>query len=85
VREIFTEFFRNCITTIMQIMDQFIDNDPDYEPSCKARRGVLERTYCCRDLLCERILKKRKSTLDASIMKKPRFADDPQPGSSSGV
>jgi hypothetical protein len=78
-----TEFLSNSITAIMQIMDQFIDNDPDWERSNKARRGVLDMISCYRELLRDRKLMKRQSTLDAYIKKKPRFAEDPQPGSSS--
>jgi hypothetical protein len=31
VRDLTTEFLSNSITTITQIMDQSIDNDPDWE------------------------------------------------------
>jgi hypothetical protein len=37
---------------------------------------------CYRELLRERKLKKKQSNLDA-YFKKPRFAEDPQPGPSS--
>jgi len=83
VRDLTTEFLSNTITAITQIMDQFIDNDPDWERSNQAKRGVLDMTSCYRELLRERKLKKRQSTLDAYIKKKPRFAEDPQPGPSS--
>jgi hypothetical protein len=83
VRDLATGFLSNSITTITQIMDQFIDNDPDWERSNKAKRGVLDVTSCYRELLSERKLKKRQSTLDAYIKKKPRFAEEPQLGPSS--
>jgi hypothetical protein len=44
---------------------------------------VFVTTSCYRELLRERKLKKRQSTLDAYIKKKQRFAEDPQPGPSS--
>jgi hypothetical protein len=83
VRDLTTEFLSNSITAIKQIMDQLIDNDPDWERSNKAKRGVLNITSCYRELLRERKLKKRQSTFDAYIKKKPRFTEDPQPGPSS--
>jgi hypothetical protein len=83
VRDLTTEFLSNSITAITQIMDQSIDNDPDWERSNKAKRGVLDMISCYRELLRERKLKKRQSTLDAYTKKTPRFAEDPQPGPSS--
>jgi hypothetical protein len=64
-------------------MDQFIDNDPDWERSSKAKRDVLDVTSCYRELLREGNLKKRQSTLDTYIKKNPRFAEDTQSGPSS--
>jgi hypothetical protein len=64
-------------------MDQFIDNDPDWQRRSKAKRGVLDMISCYRELLRETTRKKRQSTFDAYIKKKPRFAEDPQPGPSS--
>jgi hypothetical protein len=83
VRDLITEFLSNSISAIMQIMDQFIDNDPYWERRNKAKRGVLDMTSCYRELLSERKLKKRQSTLDAYIKKKPRFTEEPQPSPSS--
>jgi hypothetical protein len=59
-------------------MYQFIDDGPDYERSSKARRGVLEIISYYRE-------NSRKTTPDACIMKRPRFAEYPQPDASSGV
>jgi hypothetical protein len=64
------EFLSNSITAIMQIMDQFIDNDPDWERSNKAKRGVLYMKSCYQELFHEKI----QSTLDVYIKTKPRFA-----------
>jgi hypothetical protein len=50
VRKISTKFLRNSITTITQMVDQFIDNDPDFEGSSKARQGVLKMISCYRRL-----------------------------------
>jgi hypothetical protein len=60
VRELPTEFFSNSITTITQIVDQFTDNNPDYERSSKARRGVLEMIPWYQELLRDRKLQKRQ-------------------------
>jgi len=83
VRDLTIEFLSSSITAITQITDQFIDNDPDWEQSIKAKQGVLDMISCYRELLRERKVKKRQSTLEAYIKKKPRFAEDPQPGPSS--
>jgi hypothetical protein len=64
-------------------MDQFIDNDLDWQRSSKAKRGVHDMISCYQELLHERKLKKRQSTLDAYIKKKQRFAEDPQTTPSS--
>jgi hypothetical protein len=40
-------------------MDQFIDNDPDWERINKAKRGVLDMISFYRELLRERKLKKK--------------------------
>jgi hypothetical protein len=68
VTDLTTEFLSNTITAIKLIMDQFIDNDPDWEQSNKAKQGVLDMISCYRELLCERKLK-RQSTLNAYIKK----------------
>ena len=85
VRELSAEFLTNSITVIMQIVDQAIYIDPNYEWRSTAWRGDTEMICCYWELLHERKLKKRKSTLDAYITKKPKFIEDPQPGPSSGL
>jgi hypothetical protein len=40
-RKISTKFLTNSISTIMKLMDQFIDNDPDYVRRSKARQGKV--------------------------------------------
>jgi hypothetical protein len=85
VRELSTESLSKNITAIAQAMDHFIDNGPDYERNSKAKRGALEIIFCYLELIRERKLKKGQSTVDAYIMKKPRFTEDPQPVPSSAV
>jgi hypothetical protein len=41
-REVSTELLSTGTTAITQIMDQFIDNNPDYWKSSKAWQGVLQ-------------------------------------------
>ena len=69
----------------MQIMDQFIDNDPDNECSPKAKQDKVFLKYPA----IKKIKKKKKvrwgQTLDVCIMKKPRILEDTQPGLSSDV
>ncbi|KRY26886.1 hypothetical protein T01_10496 [Trichinella spiralis] len=60
VRTLTTEFLKNIITNSAQIMDQFVEQDTDYEQSSKARRGVLEMISCYHAILHQRN-KKRDS------------------------
>jgi len=60
VRELPTEFLSNSITTITQIVDQFTDNNPDYERRSKARRGVTEMIPWYQELLRDRKPQKRQ-------------------------
>jgi hypothetical protein len=41
VRELSKEFLSKSISMIMQIMDQFADNDPDNECSPKAKQNKV--------------------------------------------
>jgi uncharacterized protein YbaA (DUF1428 family) len=77
VRELCTEFLSTAIT---QIVNQFTDNGTNYERSAKAKRDALEVISCYRENS-----KKRRSRLDVRVMKKPRFAEDPQLATLSGV
>ncbi|KRY22439.1 Tigger transposable element-derived protein 1 [Trichinella patagoniensis] len=43
VRTLTTEFLKNIITNSAQIMDQFVEQDTDYEQSSKARRETQDR------------------------------------------
>lgn len=36
-KDLSTEFLSSSITTITKIMDQFVDNDPDWERNSKVR------------------------------------------------
>jgi hypothetical protein len=58
VRDLTTEFLSNSITSIAQIMDQFIDNDPDWERINKAKRGVLHMISCYRECFLRENLRK---------------------------
>jgi hypothetical protein len=77
VRELSTEFVNNSITAVTQALDQYIDNYLEYEQICKAEQDVLEMISFDRELPHERKLKK-KITIDAYVVKKPRFAEDLQ-------
>jgi hypothetical protein len=46
VRDLTIEFLSSSITAITQITDQFIDNDPDWEQSIKAKEDVLDMISC---------------------------------------
>ncbi|KRY41007.1 hypothetical protein Tsp_02220 [Trichinella spiralis] len=54
VRTLTTEFLKNIITNSAQIMDQFVEQDTDYEQSSKSRRGVLEMISCYHAILHQR-------------------------------
>ncbi|KRY48942.1 Protein tincar [Trichinella britovi] len=52
----FPEFPKNSITNITEIMDQFIEQDPEDERSYKARQDVLEMISCYQEILHKRKL-----------------------------
>lgn len=79
-KELATGFLSKSLITINEIVDQIVANDPDFERSTKARRGVLDAISCYRQLLQER-RRKRQMTLDHFIAKKSRVSEEPGPSS----
>ncbi|KRZ19150.1 hypothetical protein T11_9523 [Trichinella zimbabwensis] len=72
----------NSITKITEIMDhQFVEQDPDYERSSKARRNILERISCYEEIVHQRKFKKRQLIVDAFITKKPKGKPKASPSS----
>ncbi|GFY46123.1 tigger transposable element-derived protein 1-like [Trichonephila inaurata madagascariensis] len=41
-KELSMAFLKRSLTTIPEIMDQFVENDPNFDRSSKARRGVID-------------------------------------------
>lgn len=80
--ELTSNFLSKSISTITRIMDQFVENDPDYERSSKARQDIMESISCYQELLCER-KRKKETTVDGNITKIPKMSRDPQSCSSS--
>ncbi|GFY42485.1 hypothetical protein TNIN_416961 [Trichonephila inaurata madagascariensis] len=52
-KELSVASVKRSLTTITKIMDQFVENDPNFDRSSKARRGVI---FTCQQLLTERKL-----------------------------
>ena len=52
--ELPTDFLKKSLATITEIMDQFIQNDSNFDRSSKARRGVIDAMSCYRQLLAEK-------------------------------
>ena len=56
-------FVKRSLTTITEIMDQFVKNDPNFDRSSKARWGVIDALSTYQQLLTER-KRKTQTTLD---------------------
>lgn len=82
-KELTTEFLSNSLATITQIMEQFVENDPDDERSSKVKRGVMSMLSCYHEMLKERRLRKRQTTLNHFIFKKTKVNEEPTPGPST--
>ena len=50
------EFVKRSLTSITEIMDQFVEKDPNFDRSSKARRGVIDALSAYQELLTERKL-----------------------------
>lgn len=68
-KELSMAFVKRSLTTITEIMDQFVENDPNFDRSSKARRGALS-TY--QQLLTE-CKRKTQTTLDAFLTKRQKI------------
>jgi hypothetical protein len=67
------------INKIMDAFDLFIENDADFDRSTAVKRVVVDAISCYKELLREKKLRARQSTLDAFFKEE----DVPQPGPSS--
>lgn len=74
VQELNTEFINNSINAITQVMNRFIENDPDTIRSQKARRDVLKAINCYQEILRDR---KRQSGIKAYILKRQKMSEGP--------
>jgi hypothetical protein len=63
----------------MDVLDLFTENDADFDRSTVVKRVIVDAISCYKELLREKKLRARQSTLDAFFKKK----DVPQPGPSS--
>lgn len=81
--ELVNEFLSDSITKITAIMEHFTENDPDWKRSSQAKIGVLDIVSCYRELLRERQLKKRQSSLYVYFKKQPKHEEGQQSGPSS--
>lgn len=79
-KEIKTDFLKKSLETITETVDQLVANDPNFDRSSKARRGVLDAIACYRHLLNER-KRKRQMTLDDFFAKKSTILEEPGPSS----
>lgn len=66
-KELSMAFVKRSLTTITEIMDQFVENDPNFDRSSKARRGVIDALSTYQQLLTER-KRKTQTTLDAFFL-----------------
>ena len=71
-KDLSTEFLSRSVITITKIVDQFVDNDADYERSSNVKRGVLSMLSCYQKLLTELHQRKRQATLSDYVFMKPK-------------
>lgn len=67
-------FVKRSLSTITEIMDQFVENDPNFARSSKARRGVIDALSTYQQLLTER-KRKTQTTLDAFLTKRQKIGN----------
>lgn len=72
--ELSMAFVKRSLTTITEIMDQFVENDPNFDRSSKARRGVIDALSTYQQLLTER-KRKTQTTLDAFLTKRQKIGN----------
>lgn len=73
-KELSMAFVKKSLTTITEIMDQFVENDPNFDRSSKARRGVIDALSTYQQLLTER-KRKTQTTLDAFLTKRQKIGN----------
>ena len=67
-------FVKRSVTNVTEIMDQFVENDPNFDRSSKARLGVKDALFTYQQLLAER-KRKTKTTLDAFLTKRQNIGN----------
>uniref|UniRef100_T1IFU6 Uncharacterized protein n=1 Tax=Rhodnius prolixus TaxID=13249 RepID=T1IFU6_RHOPR len=73
-KELSMAFVKRRLTTITEIMDQFVENDPNFDRSSKARRGVIDALSTYQQLLTER-KRKSQTPLDAFLTKRQKIGN----------
>lgn len=73
-KELSMAFVKRSLTTITEIMDQFVENDPNFDRSSKARRGVIDALSTYQQLLTER-KRKTQATLDTFLTKRQKIGN----------
>ena len=74
-KELSTAFLKSSLDTITEIMDQFIENDTDFDRSSKAKRGVMDALSTYRELLTQR-KRKTQLTLDTFLFKRQKTGNE---------
>ncbi|XP_057663122.1 tigger transposable element-derived protein 1-like [Diorhabda carinulata] len=69
-KEFSMAFVKRSLSTITEIMDKLIENDPNFDRSSKVRRGVRYALSVYEELLRERRKRKRQTLLDAFVTKR---------------
>ncbi|GFW73270.1 uncharacterized protein TNCV_2799341 [Trichonephila clavipes] len=65
---------KRSLTTITEIMDQFDENDPNFDRSAKSSRGVIDALSTYQQLLIE-LKRKTQTSLDDFLTKKQRIGN----------
>ena len=74
-KELSMAFVKRSLTTITEIMDQFVENDPNFDRISKARGSVIDALSTYQQLLTER-KRKTQTTLDAFLTKTQNRLND---------
>ena len=73
-KELSMAFVKRSLTIITEIMDQIVENDPNFDRSSKSRRGFTDGLSTCQQHLTE-CRRKKQTTVDAFLTKRQKIGN----------
>ena len=73
-KELSMAFVKRSLTIITEIMDQIVENDPNFDRSSKSRRGFTDGLSTCQLHLTE-CRRKKQTTVDAFLTKRQKIGN----------